>query len=330
MRAYSHRATLCLSLLCVLRISIGLGSARAGASTEGPFTFAWTAPDGCPSADELRAAIDKLLGETAQARAHEPLAVHAVVAHAGAWTVAIETRSPTSTGHRTLDATTCQGLANATALIVALAIDPDAVAAHGGRASEPLPAARPVSAETSLPLSSVAPRSTFGVVGLVGAASLGVVPGLDVDLGGELGLVRGRWRVELRAVYGLRAQDSPPVSGAMGAHGRFRFFAGTLAGCWIVARGRVQVGPCADVEVGAVHGQGIGSDQDAAATTPWYGLGAGLVAVIAPTPWLHFPLHADAVLPLRRPSYRFEGVQASIYDPWPVGVRLTAGVELQF
>jgi hypothetical protein len=326
-------------MLCLLLVSACLGPARAAvASDAGAFTFAWTAPDGCPSADELRVEIDKLLGETAQARLREHLDVKAVVAHDTAWTVAIATRSPSSTGQRTLEATTCQGLANATALIVALAIDPDAVAAHGGRApglvptpgSASEPASRAASAEGAPARPILVPRNTFGLVGVVGAASLGVVPGLDVDLGGELGLARGRWRLELRAVYGLRTLDSQPVSDAIGARGRFRFFAGTLAGCWTAAWGLVRLGPCAGVEAGAVHGQGVGADKDAAATTPWLGLGAGLLAVIAPTAWLHFPLHVDAVLPVRRPTYRFEGVPGSIYDPWRVGARMTAGVELQF
>jgi hypothetical protein len=324
-----------LGLRCLLVVSVGLAGERdALAEADRALSFAWTAPDGCPSAAEVRAEIDKLLGDTAQAHVRERLTVEASVTHDEKWTVAITTQSATSTGRRAIEAATCQALANAAALIVALAIDPDAVAARAAlppRREQPAQAAPvPVMTPAQPPTAGVSKRRTFGVAGLVATGSLGVVPALDVALGAELGLVRGGWRLELRAAYGLRTVDSAPVSATRDAHGRFRFFAGNVVVCRTWAWQHVQLGPCTDLAIGAVHGQGIGADKDESATTLWLAWGAGLVAVAMPNHWLRIPLHLDVVAPLHRPTYAFGGLETPIFSTWRVGGRLTAGVEVQF
>jgi hypothetical protein len=281
----------------------------------------------------VQAEIDELLGGAARDRAREHLSVRATVEHGSLWLVTLETQSGTASGHRTIEAVTCQGLASATALIVALMIDPDAVAAHAGKGKEkepsppPAPAPAPAAAAPSPPRAA---RATFGLAGLGAAGNLGVLPGPDVGLGATVGLRRGHWRVELRAAYGPREVRSEPLPDPSGGYGRFRFFAGTLAGCWTMLQSGVDAGPCAEAEIGAVYGEGSHASQNTSETTPWFGLGAGGVVVIKATPWLHFPLHADAVFPLWRQNFVFRNVDTPIFRARPVGGRLTAGVEVQF
>jgi hypothetical protein len=309
----------------------------ANAQEKGVVDFTWLAPEGCPSAGSVHTEIDGLLGAAAGARAREHLSVRATVERGALWLVTLETQSGTATGHRTIEAVTCQALASATALIVALMIDPDGVAARGKKGEEarltPPPAAPPRVALPSAPPTPVTPtpamRATFGLVGLGASGDLGVLPGPDVDLFAAMGLVRGHWRAELRAAYGLRNVRSDPLVEAGGAYGSFRFFVGTLAGCWMMLGTAVDLGPCAEVELGAVRGEGVGNLQTTSETTPWFGAGAGGALVLKASSWLHFPLHADAVVPLWRPSYVFR-YDSPIFRAWPVGGRLTASVEVQF
>jgi hypothetical protein len=312
-------------LLSLAFMFCGLARTSLALAQEGgSFDFAWLAPEGCPSAGTVQTEIDGLLGGPASERARESLSVRATVERGTLWLVTLETRLGSAAGHRTIEAVTCQALASATALIVALMIDPDAVAARAKRGNEPEP--NPPPAAPPPP----APRATFGLVGLGATSTLGVLPGPDVGPTATLGLVRGHWRAELRGTYGLREVRSDPLADASGAYGSFRFFAGTLVGCWLVSGAVAEWGPCAEAEVGAVRGEGVGQLQVASETTPWFGLGAGGAVIIKATSWLHFPLRAGAVVPLWRPSYVFRNVDSPIFRAWPVGVRLAVSGEVRF
>jgi hypothetical protein len=158
------------------------------------------------------------------------------------------------------------------------------------------------------------------------------LPGPDVGLGATIGLAHGPWRVELRGAYGPRAVPSAALADVPDVYGKFRFFAGTLTGCWLWRGGVVALGPCALAEIGAVHGEGVAADTTTSQTTPWFGLGAGGALVLKATPWLRFPLHVDAVAPLWRPHFVWSSVGANrpIFRSAPMGGRLTAGAELRF
>ena len=316
--------TLACALCCLARASL------AHAEEKDTVDFEWLAPEGCPSAGFVRTEIDSLLGGTARDRARQDLTVQATVERGALWLVTLETRSGTTAGHRTIEAVTCQALASATALIVALMIDPEAVAARAGKVKEKEPSPPPATVPEPAPPPPRTERATFGLAGIVAAGNLGVLPAPDVGIGAEIGLVRRHWRAELRASYGLRNVRSDPLTDASGAYGRFRVFAGTLAGCWMMLRAAVDLGPCAEAEFGVVHGEGVGPIEVASQYTPWFGLGAGGLVILKATSWLHFPLHADAVVPLWRPNFTFRYVDNPIFRAWPVGGRLTAGVEVQF
>ena len=134
--------------LSTLVFVLGLLGQGPLASAQGTVDFQWLAPEGCPSPGSVRSEIDGLLGGAAGERARQNLSMHATVEHGVRWLVTLETRSGTVTGHRTIEAVTCQALGSATALIEALIIDPDAVAAHAqkAKAPEPGPPPRTVSA----------------------------------------------------------------------------------------------------------------------------------------------------------------------------------------
>jgi hypothetical protein len=102
-----------------------------------PVAVDWRAPaqgergaqGDCPDAAYLEHEIERLLGDAprfATARLH----ARAEVTHevGGSWHVELTTVSAQGNGHRAVTAETCGALARATALILALAVDPDRVA----------------------------------------------------------------------------------------------------------------------------------------------------------------------------------------------------------
>jgi len=136
------------------------GSSPSRAQDLATVDFAWSAPAGCPPDAAVRAEIGKLLGGPIEGRAREDLRVRAVVERRELWLVTLDTLAGGTAGHRTLESATCEGLASATALIVALIIDPDAVAAH----AKPTPDATPAPPPTIVsfrPIPVCAPAPTW-------------------------------------------------------------------------------------------------------------------------------------------------------------------------
>jgi hypothetical protein len=306
-------------------------AAVAGADEGSGFIFEWRAPEGCPPASAVEEEIAHLLGGPAREHARDDLRVQATVERGSLWLVTLETTSKTANGHRTIEAATCQALANATALIVALLIDPDAVAARTGKAQGNEPRPPPSPAEPT-PVQGRPPgvRATHVLLGAAAAGNLGVLPSPDLGVSASVGIVHPRWRMEARAAYDPRQVQSAALANPSGAYGRFSFIAGTVAGCMTFSRPTLEFGPCADAEFGAVHGEGIGATHTTSHTSPWLGVGAGGLLAIKATRWLYLPVHADAVVPLWRPNYVFENPQVPIFRSASVGGRLTAGVELRF
>ena len=222
--------------------------------SQAALTFSWQAPSGCPSRDDLRAEIARLLGGDIRVPQDGDIKARAVVAHGQTWSLAIETELAGRPGQRSIEAASCQDLADATALIIALMIDPDAVAAH---ATPPKPMPAPPSVQAG-PAPARQPRSVEYLVGIHAAGSYGTLPSVDVGLGGGVGLAGRRWRVELRGTYGLRRDQKAMAAAPAGAYGQFNFTAAALAGCFNLGREeRSAFGPCADSELGVVSAKGV-------------------------------------------------------------------------
>lgn len=100
--------------------------AIAQSAERGPVvTVDWIASGPCPDKAYVEAKIERLLvGATADA---PRLRARAVVVRDkdGPWRVDLSTHSATITGHRSVTAETCRAAADVTALILALAVDPD-------------------------------------------------------------------------------------------------------------------------------------------------------------------------------------------------------------
>ncbi len=316
--------------LRALVVVLGLASSPPVSADEaGTFTLSWQGPASCPPRDELYVDIARLLGGEIRVPHDGTLKASASVIHEQTWAVSIETELDGRAGRRLIEAASCRDLANATALVIALMIDPAAVAAH---APEPRPVAAAPAAVTPRPEKQSSPIDVL--VGIHAAFSQGTLPSLDAGPGAGVGLATRRWRLELRASYGLRRDQKAWVSTPPGAYGQLNFVAGALAVCFNLGHAGLAFGPCADVELGVVSAQGFGVNLSLPAHTLWSAVGAGLYASIPLGHHLSLPLHADVLAPLRRPEFVFKDdagrVTSQVFQAPPAGVRISAGVELSF
>jgi hypothetical protein len=316
---------LCASAVLALAT---LGNARlVQADQAGTLTLSWQAPAGCPSRGQVSGEIARLLGGEIRVPKGGDIKAVAVVARGQTWSLAIETELAGRPGQRSIEAASCQDLADATALIIALMIDPNAVAAH---TTQPRPAPAPPLAQSD-PAPQKARRVSY-LVGIHAAGSYGTLPSVDAGLGGGVGLAGRRWRVELRGTYGLRRDQrvTAPSPAPPDSYGRFNFAAAALAGCLNLGRENLAVGPCADAELGMLSAKGFGVSEGFPAQTLWLALGAGAYAAIPLGPHLSLPLHLDVVAPLLRPEFVFRNVPTRVFRAPVVGGRISAGIELHF
>ena len=109
--------------------------AQPATNDEARVSLAWRAPAGCPDEASVRADVVRLL-----AGSQEPVIARADVERVGdSWRVVVAMNG----GERRLEAGSCRAIAEATALIVAMAVDPARVAAN--RASLVVDASAPTS-----------------------------------------------------------------------------------------------------------------------------------------------------------------------------------------
>lgn len=122
-----------------------LGAACTALAQTSSLSLTWQAPAECPDEAFVRNEIDRLLAEGPPPAAQ--IEAHAVVSRIGErrWRVHIETIRDGVAGERSIEAASCRPLAEATALIVVLAIDPSRVRPpdEGSAASSSLPGPSP-------------------------------------------------------------------------------------------------------------------------------------------------------------------------------------------
>jgi hypothetical protein len=102
------------------------------ATAQAPFVLEWSAIEGCPPADAVEREVSRLLGDAPRAGA--PIRVRATVRAGPPLQLELITESAAGGGTRTIEGASCDALAQAGALVIAMAIDPEAVAARAPEA----------------------------------------------------------------------------------------------------------------------------------------------------------------------------------------------------
>jgi hypothetical protein len=335
----------------------GATLAFAGPSLAGPpgtdprFELSFQAPAGCPTSEQVRVEIADLIGErTNPVTAKTIAAVAAVVAVPDGYELTLSLRDGESTRQRRMHAPTCEELARAAALIVAIAVDPAVLERHDlatdeslGNAPKDAPrsschcrlteliepfstsprcppspvCAPPPTPEKPLPELPSRYRFGFGAKGSVGAlpqVSLG-----PLVFGAYQG---GALRVELAASL-QSAQASVAGTGGTGDFDLARLAA---RGCWLVAKTSWSAGPCVAVEGGVLTAKGTGVAQPHRQTAKWFGSTVGALFEVQVVENAYLTLSGDLGLPWFEDRFTLDG--DAVFSPGiygGAGVGLAAG-----
>ena len=314
-----------------------------------PVELRWTAPPACPSEADVQARVEHYLQGQAPTK---PVVVEAEVVDAGAqgWRLSVTVGGEAGLGTRTVVDLDCEGLAETTAVLTALAIapqvpDPEPTAdstpepiVHPEPEAEPKPEPEPV-AQPHAPSAVVqpqephppsAPRRAPLRWGLRASAGLGVgwLP-IGADAGVALTVGRSAWSAEVEAMLGLprevRLEREPSVGADLLA------WSVAARGCGVLTATRwLQIPLCAGVEGGLVHASPHGLQDANSAARPWL---AGLVS-----PSLRAQVHRRVALWLQpelqlgavRPGFHASDGRDRLFEGSIASGRARVGVEWVF
>jgi hypothetical protein len=331
-----------------------LGTARAAhGQDQALVSLTWTAPSECPTEEQVRSQAVRLLAGP-PIRPDRRVFATAQVVHlaTGPWRVELSMSSATAEGKRSVESSTCNGLADATALIIAIMVDPDrataAAAAPGasstseGGASGSQGAtapATPIATRTATPrpaaIGETAPfsrlRFSAGAWALLDATTL-PAPAYGVGLGAAVTM--GRLRFDVGG--GFLPDRTYSVSSDPGVGADMRLLSGSGDVAYVIRLAN----PTSDldlalgggVEATYIHAEGVplrAPVVGVAGDAVWAALRAGatLTAPIYRPVFVH--LEVLGVVPLERPPFVINPI-GTVHQPWYVSARLGVGAEVHF
>jgi hypothetical protein len=317
----------------------------------------WQAPAGCPDAAAVRRALAGYLGEGPSAEAGAAVrAVARVTQSGGAYRLVLRTETASGESRRETTADDCAVLVDATAVIVAIAVDPSTVLGRGDAAPRPVepepvePPSEPAPSEPADPVDPVdpgpteaapilapevpspvpppvSPRVRYGVrVG--GGVDLGVLPGLAGGVRVAAAAFGRPWRAELRGDFWFPRT----ATAAEGIGARVSLWSLGARGCGVpaVARAGLELPLCAGLESGAMRGDPVGDRIASPTPSRRFWLAADASAGVAWAPWrfLALVLQAELVVPIVRAGFRVGEME--VHRAGPVGGRGLLGLEARF
>jgi hypothetical protein len=323
----------------------------------GPLHVAWSAPQGCPQASDALARVQTLLGAEVGTVLHQPLEARAVVTELGSgrFRLDLEMRQGSDLGARSIEADSCQEVAQAGALVIALTIDPELLERRGPQQKEAGAPALPDVAPGKAPSAPVSPsppraspppqvRSSAGDAALMaerteGRRTLRFGPGLSLlgDAGSLPGLGAGpefdvhaqwRWlRTELGFVW-LPARRGL-AAGHADVGGSIRLLTLAARGCAVRGSGVWTGGACIVFELGSMHATAFGAAVNGSGDISWISPGLGLTGGYSLFPGLSLRARIEALVPLDRSEFILENV-GPVHEPSQLVGRLSVGLDADF
>ncbi len=332
----------------IFAASVCVAPAAAQAQQASPaLALEWYAPAGCPDLADVTARVGRLVD---LAHAPDGGAVHArgriARTHRGRFRLSLALGARRPSHHRTLVGDACDAVADGAALILALAVDPSAVArrrdaetatastTEAPAPSPPAPPAPPVAATLSatvpntpapVPRATPAAPATRWMLRASGLLDGGALPAVSGGPSLALTVAHRLLRVELGAAWVAPRQGLA----AAGKGGDVDLAFGSLA-VGAEARTRwIDVGGLAGVEIGVLRAQGFGVTTPASASPPWVAVTLlGTLRRRLGARW-NVVATVGAALPLLRPRFVLDGIGA-VQQPAALGLRAHAGVEFAF
>lgn len=302
----------------------------------------WNAPAECPARSYVLSELARQL-EGATLTPEKRITARADVRRGEGqrWHLRLVTESGEQRGDRTLEAESCRAAADATALIVAMAVDPSRTLGDAGAPPPALtlppvpvaPTATPVTTAAAATAPSAAPTasapppipppappppgtappprsrpatsgpSPLAHFGISGSVfgDDGVLSGVSPGVGGAVAWLPGRVRFEVSAAYFPPERVQVASNPARGA--TLDLATVGLRGCYALLLGRLELGPCAGGEVGFLRGAGFGVVTASEGGTPWEALMVGALGSLRIGGPFSFRLSLDALAPLVRPTF---------------------------
>ncbi|AKU93459.1 hypothetical protein AKJ09_00123 [Labilithrix luteola] len=325
------------------------GTAFQPSSASLPLELTWTAPHDCPQAAAVVARVEEIL----KGPPLSPTTVRAEGAihrsSAARFDLELTIRTGEDEDRRRIDATSCSALAEASAVVIALAVDrartsaqpssPDAAASSSSApeadAGPSIPKA-PASAKPSpFPSSPPSPataseRALRFSVGLSPALDVGTLPHAAGGLILDTALRLRRLRVGLLGSAWLPQDvEFEPVTHA-GA--TFTMLTGGAWAAYMFPIGPLSLGPTADVEATFVHLEGFGIRAPASSWTSWTTVVLGARFEARLTRWLALTARAAMTLPIDPPTFTLGPSSSSIslHEPSAISGRFSIGPEFVF
>lgn len=333
--ARARRAARGLVVACTLGATPRVDAAPRDEPTAARFDVRWTAPDGCPDAAFVRPRVERFLGRPIGAPGDPDVVAEVVVAANDGLFVATITIDGAP---RELSAERCDTVAEAAAYVVAAWIDPSVEPPASDEPAAPTeaiaptegpvaPRVEPVPAVTG-PTTTRAARPRLRAAIRVGAMlGVGALPRVGPGLGGGVALMLGRVRVALDVAHlfarPARRSDRPDVGGDI------RLTSAAARICPLVVLRPVEVPLCAGVELGSMHGRGVGIDAAERRRLLWAALTAGVGLIWMPSRWVGPWIDATLLVPVSRPIFDAVNV-GRIHQPAAAAFTGMLGVEARF
>lgn len=287
-----------------------------------PVNLRWEVPAGCPDEAAVVAEVVRLLPATTSVT--EPLEARGVASTTatGRWQVELEVAGAA----RSFEAASCTELADATALVLAMAIDPSLEppappplleAADAG-----VPVAPVVDAGVEEPSTSKAVR--FHVRPQAGVL-VGRLPAPAAAFGGGAGVQLDRLRLEARVAVSL--SQRVPVAAKAGAGADLQLVRGGARGCFTFLEAAVTLSGCGGLDVGALRGRSFGVSAPATGTALELGLALGPSLAWSPVQHLSLWVELEGQLALARPSFTIDGL-GLVHQVPPLGLEASGGLEV--
>lgn len=351
-------------ILCGL---VAVSTARIAEAEPGDavLELVWNAPAPCADVAAVRGKVENQLGYALEARVgSELLTANAVVVRGdgGRFRLQLHTQFRDEARSRELEGGSCEAVENATALMLAFLLDPEAAATRSTPPDEGVPdsegvsplaltepdAAEPPASAHPLALAAAAktelmsatpkdvvlphPKSTKPAelpwfLGALAGVDSGALPAATSSIELFFGRRLGPVQLEASALRLSPRERRLPNDSTRG--GRFELWGLAADGCYSASWAKLELGPCTGVETGTVFGSGFGVDLPGQGKGLWLAARGMLRATYRVFPRLGTRLQAGVALPLSRPTYVLDNV-GTVYRANFIALRGGLALEAYF
>ena len=306
-----------------------LAAGVAAAAPTDPLRLDWSGPRECPDSATIHREVLHLAQLTA-VPPHHVAAVARVERQGEAYRLSLNAELDGVSGQREFIGRSCESVADAAVLTLALMLNPDAPV-DPTQSPTPSAPAQPVRAEPAMPresppvkassdsaASDSSPWPTHVTGGVMGGLRTGVLPDVGVELGLLAGVLAGPLSLTL-AASAMPPQSAPAPESSDARAELWLLSLGALAG-WHTRFEPFGFGMSAGVDWTRASGRGDGVSEPEQAHIHWLSAQLGGTAMVAVTEHWELGAGVFGLAPLARPAFTFEDL-GTVYRPEPFGIR---------